>query len=310
MELTFRVLALVAPLLVGALCGGLRLFPKPDLAVAQLNRFALYVAFPALVYGGLADARFALPSAWLFWALVPATLLLALALLRTFGRPHAGSLALVVAFGNVAYIGLPVVQQLLGDAATGVGALAVAIHVTLAMVFGPALLLRWSGGDGSAPPSAVLRQPLLWAPLAGLLARQLPGDARRLLGAVADPLGDAAAPVARFLLGLYLHTHRAVLRRIDRAALGHVAAKLLLLPALTFAGVAGGLHAGLLPLREAQVLLLLAAMPTAITTFAIAERFGVGVNRVTQAIVASTLASALSLPATAWLALRVLPGWA
>ena len=300
-----RALVLLTPALLGALAGGLRLFERPDAAVGHLNRYALYVAFPALVFVGLADASFALPAGGYFYLVVPAALGLSLTLVRLVGRgPERGSLALVASFGNVAYLGLPLVEQTFGASALGVASLAVAVHVTLAMLLGPWLLLRWGRAPGGARrgTGALLRQPLLWAPFAGLLARRLPDHAAAGLLAVLRPIGASAAPVALFLLGLYLHTHAAGLRKIERATVAHVATKLLLLPAVTLALCGLGRGFGWLRPLDAQVLVLLSAMPAAITTFAIAQELGVGVARVTQTVVASSFASLAPVPLVLWFA--------
>lgn len=303
MDLALRIASLVLPLLLGAVAGRARLFADPDRAIQHLNLFALHFAFPALVFVGIADARFSLPDQVGFYATVPLALGAALVVVRALGREHAGTLALVVSFGNVAYLGLPLVARLLGDHAVGLASLAVAIHVALSMSVGPALLTRWSRGTAvEAGWRALLRQPLLLAPFVGLGARALPPEASSVLVELLRPLGAAAAPVAIFLLGLYLHRHRRALV-LDGVALGHVAAKTLLLPLLTFAWALLFHAVGVLAVLEAQVLVLLAGMPAAITTFAIAQRFGVGEARVSQAIVASTLASALTLAAL-MLALR------
>jgi len=301
-----RALVLLAPPLLGWFAGALRLFDRPQRAVAHLNRYALYFAFPALVLAGLADASFGLPRGVFFWALVPAALALVLLGIGWLGSgPARGPLALVASFGNVAYLGLPVVEQTLGPHALGTASLAVAIHVTLSMLLGPWLLVRWGTlhERRSSRPGrrALLRQPLLWAPVVGLGARLLPEGARVLVVAVAQPIGASAAPIALFLLGLYLHTHRRALRQVDSVTVLLVATKLLVVPGVTFALGLLGYQLGWLTSVEAQVLLLLAAMPAAITTFAIAQELETGVARVTQAIVASSLLCIGTVPLAFWL---------
>lgn len=305
MDLVFRVGALILPLLLGAVAERRRLFRSTDDAIANLNVYALYVAFPALVYVGIADASFALPTSLGFYAIVPIALAITLAVTRLVGRDlvsrgSAGTIALVVSFGNVAYLGLPLVQRLLGEEVTGAASLAVAIHVSLSMLFGPWLLLRWSGHEGAAPISAVLRQPLTYAPFVGLAARAMPASLVEGSVALLEPLGASAAPVAMFLLGLYLHRHRDALR-IDGVAMRHVVLKLGVLPAVTFALAFAFHRFGELDVLEARVLVLLAAMPAAISTFAIAERFGVGERRVCQAVVATSWIAAITIPLVWWL---------
>lgn len=301
--LMFAVLGLMLPVLLGMGGGAVRLFDDPDAAVAALNRYALYVGFPALIFAGLARADAPLPTSWVFWILVPLALGLALLPLRSVGGRlggHAGTLALVVSFGNVAYLGLPVVERVLGAQAMPTAGLVVGIYVLLSLTVGPVLLLSWSGQDGGAALGTSLRkvsrQPLFWAPILGVGSRALPAEVSGMLVEVTDPIGRSAAPVALFLLGLYLHTHAGRLRRVDGAAWAHVVAKGLWLPLVTGGLVAAALTWGHLEREAARVVILLSAMPPAITTFALAKEFGVGEERVAQVIVAGSAVSLFTLP--------------
>jgi len=301
MTILSPVLALLLPILLGALAGATKRFRDPEGAVDALNAFALTFAFPALIFRGVMTAPGALPTQPGFWLVIPLALLASLALARLFFPTVAGTLALILGFGNVAYLGLPVVSAVLEDA-TAIAALAVAVHVAFGLLLGPVLLLRWSGGEGAGSSlRRVAKQPLLWSPLLGVLARQLPRNWRSPLGDVLAPLGAAAAPVALFLLGLYLYLHRSRVRRVDALDLAHVGMKLLLLPSVTAAFCLLFLELAWLAPLQAQVLVLLACMPAAITTFSLARDLGVGTERTGRAIVTTTLASALTLAAAAWL---------
>jgi malonate transporter and related proteins len=304
--LVWAALALVAQVLLGVLAGGLRLFPEPEAAIDHLNRYALYIAFPALVCAGLLSSELALPTTPGFWLSVPLVLAVTALAARAALPRQAPTIALILAFGNVAYLGLPVVEQVLGREALPIASLSVAVHVLLALSIGPALLLRWGGSD--RPLRAVLgrvaRQPLLWAPLVGLAARPLPAQALEAMDAVLTPLGRSAAPVALFLLGLYLYVNRARMRQVDGGDVAHVMFKVVLMPALTFGLVWALAQAGWLGSLEARVLAILSAMPAAITTFAIARDLDVGAERASRAVVSTTLASALTIPLTVWASLR------
>lgn len=317
MSLAVSIASLLLPLALGLLAGRVRIFDEPERAIDALNRFALHLAFPALVVAGLSDPRTPLAQRPAFLAIVPLSLLASLAVVRALGslgeraREERGTLALVVAFGNTAYLGLPYVEAVLGPGAIGAAAVAVALHVACAMTLGPLLLAKWSGGPAGQGRAAVLRvarQPLLWSPLAGLALRLVPAELAEPLRATLDPLGRTAAPVSMVLLGLYLYTNRGALR-LDPAARGslaaHVAARIVLVPLVTLAMIVPASRLGWLAPDEARVLLLLAAMPAAITTFAIALEQGIGSDRVAAAIVGSTLASALTLPPLTWLVLTL-----
>lgn len=292
------LVALLAPVLVGFGLGRWRFFGAAGsgAAIDVLHRVSLHVAFPALVVvslGAPSRARHGVA----FFALVPLALGLSLAFVRLLA-PVAirGSVALVVAFGNTAYLGLPFVGAVLGAEALPSAALAVAVHVALAMTLGPTLLLRWSGrATGQVLVDKLARQPLVWSPLVGLGLRFAPEVARAPISAVLAPLGATAAPLSMLLLGLYLEVHRRDLRA-TRAVAVHVLARLALAPLVTLALALAARAGGLLVTDEVRVLTLLSAMPTAITTFSIALEHRQGEADVAAAIVASTLAALVTLP--------------
>ncbi|TNE88233.1 MAG: hypothetical protein EP330_15545 [Deltaproteobacteria bacterium] len=295
---------LAVPLLLGIGTGMMALFDDPDGAVGALNRYVLYLAFPALIVVGMLDRELALPSGAGFYLVVPgvAVLLSAvlLALRATPLRNETGAIALTSLFGNTAYVGLPVVEGVLGPQGLGIGAVAVAMHVTISMVVGPVLLLTWSGGESHGAVGAalrkVVRQPLAWAPVVGLVLRWLPGSA--VLVDYLQPVGRSASPVGLFLIGLFLHTHGRGLS-FGATAWLRVLFKLAVVPALTWGlvGVAGAF--GLISTEGAAVLLLLSAMPTAISTFSIAREFDAAVDEVTVAVVLSTALCPLAISAVA-----------
>ncbi|AKF09011.1 AEC family transporter [Sandaracinus amylolyticus] len=312
MSLAVSLASLLLPVALGAIAGRARIFDDPARAIDALNRFALHLAFPALVAVSLSDPHTSIAHRPAFLAIVPLSLVVTLAIVRAIGRAlggpaqnETGTVALVVAFGNTAYLGLPYVDAVLGRAVLGTAAVAVAIHVACAMTLGPLLLARWSGGgegQGRAAMKRVAKQPLLWSPLIGLALRALPSAVLEPLRATFDPIGDTAAPVSMVLLGLYLFTNRASLRA-DASVAAHVGARIVLVPLVTLAMALPALSLHWIDAEEARVLLLLAAMPAAITTFSMAFEQGIGSERVAAAIVASTLASALTLPLFTALAL-------
>lgn len=293
-----RLVAMLSPLLLGVLAGRAALFADPRAAIFALNRYVLTLAFPALMFGAVARSTGAPPSLAFVAAhgLIFAVAIGGAALLarRVADRAARGAIGLGAVFGNVVYLGLPVVEATLGPAHMPLAALSAAIHMTLALSLGPVLLVRWgsdqvvSWGDVG---KRIARQPLVWSPLAGLAARALPDGALTAVWLPLEGLAASASPVALFLLGLYLWTHRASLGARDPALGAMLLSKLAILPAAAL-GAAVALHgAGWLGDAEARVLVVLAAAPTAITTFAIAHDHGLGERPVAAAIVASTVLS-------------------
>ena len=301
------LLAAVAPLilavLAGALFGALELFPAPEAAIAALNRLCLYLAFPALIFAGVYEADLALAAAPGFVAasLLPSLTLLGLVAVLTRGvEPEArAALGLGSMLGNIAYLGIPISAALVGPQAVGLASVSAALHVVLSIPLGSWVLLRWgraghpSTGDDkdtSHPLAAIVRQPLVWAPIVAVLAQLLvpPAWVAPLIPP-AKWIGAAASPVALVMIGLYLHTHRRELVRLRWTDAGLIAGKLVVLPALAFGFVSLGLARGWLELDAAKVAVVQAAMPTAITAFALAEEYGVGRAPLVRGIVAGTV---------------------
>jgi len=304
-----QVLAAASPLILalalGVVFGLCALFPAPEQAISTLNRFCLYLAFPALIFASVYEAQLDVSDAW---GLVLATVLPTLAALLILGlstrrmRPEArAAMGLGGCLGNIAYLGIPLSTTLVGPEMLGLASVVAALHIVVTIPLGTWTLLRWGGvgaetdPDGEqprAPLSRLLRQPLVWAPVSALVARAVvPAGWVEPVLAPAKWFGAAASPVALFMIGLYLYVHRRELLHLGWSDAGLIAAKLLLLPSLALLclwalrPIAGlGLEAD-----AAKVVFIQAATPTAITTFALAEAYGIGREAMARGIVGSTL---------------------
>lgn len=307
--LVTAAIGLFLPVAAGFGLGVVGLFRDPDAAIDALNRVALYVGFPLLIIVGLVDRDVALPAGIGFWIPIPAVALGTIGVLWAVTRlvpplrEDLGPLALTAVWGNVAYVGLPVVEAVLGPAWLGVASLAVALHVLISMLMGPLALLVTRGESAADALRdaviAVARQPLAWAPAIGLALRWLPAEWLAPALPVIKPLAGIAGPLALMLIGLFLHTYRHRLGLRPRV-LAYLAAKLILVPALTLAIAWPLREAGWLAEGPFRVLILLSAMPTAISTFALALAFDVGQERVAVAVVTSTVVAIGWLPVVIW----------
>jgi len=200
--------------------------------------------------------------------------------------------------GNIAYLGIPLATALLGPQVVGLASVCAALHIVLGIPLGSFVLLRWGrptgAGERRSPLSAVIRQPLVWAPIVALVARLLPGSIVEHVIAPAKWIGAAASPVALFMIGLYLFEHRRELAALRWTDVWLIVAKLIVLPILALACVLASLRLGWIELEAGKVAIVVAAMPTAITTFALAEEYGVGRDPLIRGIVGSTLVFMLS----------------
>lgn len=311
------ILAVTVPFFALVLCGWLaaRSGVLPASAIPGLNSFVLYFALPALLFRFGADTPvFELlnPVVLGVWLLAAAAIVFAtIAATRGPGLPmkDAAFGALVAAFPNTGFMGVPLLVALLGADAAGpvICVLLADLFVTSSLCIALA-----QAGDGTAHGvrdgalralRGAMSNPLPWAIAAGALFSlagwSLPGPA----ATVVKMLADAASPVALFTIGAVLH-------RAGQHAHGRTPAarflpvagiKLLAHPLLVFALGSAALALAL-PLGSAQlgVLVLAAALPSASNVSLLAERYGADNGRIARIIMSSTAAAFFSLPLLAW----------
>jgi len=265
----------------------------PALMVGMLSRQPLGRAFEPRYFGALLAAGLA----------VFAAVALLTALLGRRDLALAGSHAQAATGGNQAFLGVPLMMAIVGERATGPIAMVILVEAGILMPLGLACMgLGHPRAGASRGLAAVLARATLLNPIVlgvaagaalGLLGVALPGPVDRLLGFLAG----SAGPVALFALGGTLAGQR--LGEGWRPVLGLVAAKLVAYPALAWALLRA---AGLGPDWVAAGTLV-AALPTAAYAFVFAQRFEAAPERVSAAILLSTLAGAVTFPVTAWLVL-------
>ena len=307
MQALTGILAVTFPFFALVLCGYVaartRLLPLD--AVPGLNMFVLYFALPCMLY------RFgsATPAAQLFNPVIALLWLLAAALIvaatagwarRQGGSwPDAAMGALVAAFPNSGFMGVPLILALLGAGAVGpvMATLLVDLVVTTSLCIG---LSQWGAAGERGPAKAVgralqgvLRNPMPWSILLGALAGALGFALWAPLGKTVQLLADAASPVALFTIGAVLA--RSQMRPATTAGqaaprdVGVLAAtKLLLHPLLVWTMGTLAVRAGALDTSALTPLVLVAALPAASNVSLLAERFGADNGRVARVILWST----------------------
>ena len=307
MQALTGILAVTFPFFALVLCGYVaartRLLPLD--AVPGLNMFVLYFALPCMLY------RFgsATPAAQLFNPVIALLWLLAAALIvaatagwarRQGGSwPDAAMGALVAAFPNSGFMGVPLILALLGAGAVGpvMATLLVDLVVTTSLCIG---LSQWGAAGERGPAKAVgralqgvLRNPMPWSILLGALAGALGFALWAPLGKTVQLLADAASPVALFTIGAVLA--RSQMRPATTAGqaaprdVGVLAVtKLLLHPLLVWTMGTLAVRAGALDTSALTPLVLVAALPAASNVSLLAERFGADNGRVARVILWST----------------------
>ncbi|HEX8611683.1 MAG TPA: AEC family transporter [Telluria sp.] len=307
------ILAITFPFFALVLCGYLavRRHMLPQLAIPGLNSFVLYFALPCLLYRfgsttpltQLLDAG--LFGVYLLCALVTVGLAM-LATLRRAGWNDGAFGALVAAFPNTGFMGVPLLLALLGPRSSGPVIVALVVDLVITTSLCIALSrLGPSSGQSSAVAlrnalAGMLRNPMPWSILLGALASGVGLVLPKPLMSTISLLADAASPVALFTIG-------AVLARSQMNASGATALadfvpvaliKLLIHPLLMLAIGHGAIRLGI-PIDPAAltVLVLVACLPSASNVALLTERFGADTGRVARIILVSTALSFLSFSA-------------
>ena len=288
------VLLITFPFFALVLCGYLAarrgVLPQP--AIPGLNAFVLYFALPCMLYrfgastpiGQLLDP--AVAGVYVLCALVMVGATVALTRNARIGWNDAAFGALVAAFPNTGFMGVPLLVALLG--AQSAGPAIVTIVVDMVITSSLCIALSRLDGAGTHGVGVALKNafrgmatnPMPWSIALGALASalqfKLPGPVDKTIAMLAD----AASPVALFTIG-------AVLARSQMNQHEQV-------PARDYVPVA--LAVPLTPFAL-TVMVLLAALPSASNVSLLAEKFGANNGRVARIILVSTALAFLSFSA-------------
>lgn len=267
-----------------------RLVPWLDHAVLGVTLPALILArLPDLALG--ADLVIPVAAAWGGVVLAAGSVLVGA---RRFGwsRATVGALLLVTPLGNTTFLGLPMVESLLGTAELPPALAFDQLGSFLGLaVYGAVIAAHWGHGEGGVRPvvGRLVRFPPFIAVVASFALRlvDVPVGLHDALGAV----GRLVSPLAMLALGLRFRIGRSSHSR--QAAIWCLATKMLLLPiaVLAVAALAGG---GGDPVWRASV--LEAGMPPMVTAGVVAARAGLDEELATTVIGVGLLLALVTIP--------------
>ncbi|MFZ2736850.1 MAG: AEC family transporter [Burkholderiaceae bacterium] len=310
-----QILLITFPFFALVLCGyvAARRSMLPLSAIPGLNSFVLFFALPCMLYRfgastpitQLLDVSVFL--VYLLCALILVGFVVATSMNRRIGWNDASFGALVAAFPNTGFMGVPLLLALLGPRAVGPTIVSIVVDLVITTSLCIALS-RFDGADQHGASKAasnallgVATNPLPWAILLGTVASafqlELPEPMTKTLGLLAD----AASPVALFTIGAVLARSQMLPLRSGqipspmRDYVPVALIKLVLHPILVLlvGGAAIGLGVPLDPFAL-TVIVLVAALPSASNVSLLAERFGADNGRIARIILWSTAAAFLT----------------
>ena len=312
------ILSVTVPFFALVLCGYLAAQRKllPEAAIPGLNAFVLFFALPCMLFrfGAATPIRHLLDPAALAVYLICA-LMLVMGVMWGSLNPRirwndAAFGALVAVFPNTGFMGVPLLVALLGAAAAGPAILTLTVDliVTTSLCIG---LSRLDSADEQGAADAARRalkgmalNPMAWSIALGAVASALQLEPVRPVRQTLGLLADAASPVALFTIGAVLARSQyvAALEAHDpmppRDYLPIVLVKLVVHPLLVLGvgslAIAMGAPLGRFTL---EVMVLVAALPSASNVSVLAERFGADTGRIARIILLTTALAFLSFSA-------------
>lgn len=281
-------------------------------AVPGLNGFVLYFAVPCMLYRFGASTPVAdmlspvIIGVYAASALIMVALTIVITKRGAIGWNDASLGALVAAFPNTGFMGVPLLAMLLGAASAGPAIATILVDMLLTTSLCVALSrLDGAGIDGAKRAAKqalgrVMGNPMPWAILMGAFAS---GFEIKLWGPIDQTvalLADAASPVALFTIGAVLA--RSHMQSAHPMPLSHympaAVLKLIVHPLLVLGGGLLAQVAGL-PLDPFALtcIVLVAALPSASNVSLLAERFGADNGRIARIILVTTVAAFLTFSA-------------
>ncbi|KPQ02521.1 AEC family transporter [Marinobacter sp. HL-58] len=272
-------------------------FPGDDFWY-QAERFTYYVLFPAMLIFKLGQARVA-PSAYGDILVLIVAMLVTMAVLlgvmqwiwRWPGPVFSSVFQGGIRFNS--YVALAAAGMLLGDEGLSLIAIAVAVKVPLLNLL-CILMFSLVAGNGAVKfrPvfKAIVTNPLIIGSVIGVVWSYFRIGFHPLVAGILEPLSDLALPLGLMTVGAGLQLK--ALRGASNPFLVSSAAKLVIFPLLT-AGLA--LLLGLEGLMV-QVAVLLAALPTATSSYILARQLGGDAPLMAGIISGQTLLAMLTIP--------------
>jgi malonate transporter and related proteins len=301
-------LPIFALILTGFICGYFGVFDRT--ATDNLNRFAVYLALPSLMFVAMSKItpdqvrQFGFVGA--FCGGFSVTFATAFAISRARGRriANASIEGLDAGYSNVGFMGIPMCLLVFGPESAPASIIATLFTACVLFLFAVVLVeidlqkgaSFWSTGGKVA--SSLLTSPLLIAPVAGLCiglsGLKVPGP----FESFTTLLGGAASPAALVCIGLFLAQERVVSHDARSIAI-LVALKLLLQPAVT---ALLAFYVFTIPPLWSHSAVILSALPIGSGPFTIAKLYGLEAGVTSGSILTSHVFAVLTVSLlVAWL---------
>lgn len=295
------ILPVFAIILTGYLCGRFALLGSAS--SEALNKFVYWVALPVLLFRAMATVDLEVLFNWGFLGAYIGGQALVMALAMAVGHwlfrnsfAEASMAGMNAIYGNTGYMGIPLALAAFGEPSAVPTIITVVVNSAVVVAVTTALVeIAQNRGEGFGDVAldvgrALVTNPILVAPVLGILWAATGLGLATPVERFCDILGAAAGPCALFAIGLFL-----VGKPISEG-LGEVgvtlALKLVAQPLVTWWLAVTFFEMD--PLWV-TIAVLMAAMPIGAGSFVLAQQYRVYVQRTSSAILFSTVLAVLTL---------------
>lgn len=280
------------------------LFSKRGIATVQwvdvLNKYALLIGFPALVIVSLlqldTELKHYVPLILINSAHIVVSMFLVypVAWIFKLSKKMKQALLLIFPFGNIAYLGIPVLENAYGSEILPVAAILSSVYVfwmlTLALT-----LIELDEDNGVHPGSLImslLKNPLLISVFIGIIIVSFKISVPTILDTTLQFFSQSVTAIVLFSLGIFLGMQRVGdINEWKKVALCSTTT-MVILPGLFYIFLQ---YTGL-PLEEMKASVVDAAMPLGLTPYALAVQYNLKSGFFARSVVFSTLISIVILP--------------
>lgn len=299
-----QILAIIAPLFLVIFASALLQKFKNigDEWGKVLNEFALKIGLPVLIFSTLAKTTFS------FTAEAPLIIANSIFLILSFilavivgkilrlKKQMFLTLFICFVFGNIAYLGIPVLTSISGEKILPTVSLIIAVYLFWLFTIGVGYLDYSLDRNKKDVAKNILKNfatnPLLIAIILGLVIGSLKITIPSVVLKSLDMISASVTPTVLVVIGLFIGTSK-----IGKLSewLPVVLFSLLTLAILPAGFYFGTKLFGFVPSQFSSSIIQ-AAMPLAITPFALADKYGLDKTFIARSIVLSTILSVISLP--------------
>lgn len=260
-------------------------FFLPALAFGLVASAAIDRSFIAVPLGAAAATLFGLAAGFAAYTVLP--------WFNRIGRSAFGVMVLASAFGNVTYLGLPVINEMLGTRYGHIAILYDLLSTTpLLLTIGVFIAARYGSGKSASFAHSlkrVLKLPPLWGVAAGILVNVGGLPVPDIILDAVSLMGKAVIPVMIFTVGLALDFQD--VKRLPVAAPA-LLIKLIAAPIVAwYAGARLGLKGEAL-----AAITIEGSMPVMVLSLMIADEFDLDVPLAAVCIAFSTVALFFTMP--------------